>query len=446
VSTLITLSIQTEKEHDPKVTPFMTQLSKKVVFAPALVFITIVMAFYCFSSRHEAPQMGKSNLPLGQVTPAVRLGPRHGIILASDGSLWAWGENAPGEPVLGLGSSNRQVGLRRIGHETNWSSIAVGNSHCLGIKSDGTLWAWGGNGDFQLGDGTVLPRNTPVPSAPGDHWKQAAAGLTYSVALKKDGTLWSWGGANWAGQLGIGSTNNSPVPVQIGSSSNWTRIWANNVETAGLQSDGSLWIWGANLSSSEKIRPVLSPTRVSSDTNWVDLCFGYFITLAIKSDGTLWAWGRDAYLYTGARNNSLDAIPARVGNESDWQACSSSGGFGYALLKKDGSLWILDATDQNTSKPPSEYKPVQFRRVQLQKDFVAFAMRSYTGAAVTRDGEVWTWGFAFGEYTPANRPLQSLVRLLNRFSYEVDWGNPKPILKPEPWQLHNLDSNESTGR
>ena len=67
----------------------------------------------------------------------------------------------------------------------------------------------------------------------------------HTVALKKDGTLWAWGN-NWAGSLGTGSTNNSAVPVQVGSATNWIKVWAGMLETVALQSDGSLWYWGDN--------------------------------------------------------------------------------------------------------------------------------------------------------------------------------------------------------
>ena len=48
---------------------------------------------------------------------------------------------------------------------TKWVSIAAGESHSLGIKSDGTLWAWGYNGKGQLGDGTTAEKTSPVQTS-----------------------------------------------------------------------------------------------------------------------------------------------------------------------------------------------------------------------------------------------------------------------------------------
>ena len=42
--------------------------------------------------------------------------------------------------------------------------IAKGCYHFLGLKSDGTVWAWGYNFYAQLGDGTTTDRHIPVKS------------------------------------------------------------------------------------------------------------------------------------------------------------------------------------------------------------------------------------------------------------------------------------------
>ena len=34
-------------------------------------------------------------------------------------------------------------------------AIAEGHGHAMVLKTDGTVWAWGANGNGQLGDGTT---------------------------------------------------------------------------------------------------------------------------------------------------------------------------------------------------------------------------------------------------------------------------------------------------
>jgi len=407
-----------------------TKAKTAIVTSTAIILATITTVTVTSHFRHAPPaQTGRLKLPTGNITPMIGYGYSHDvIILASDGSLWSWGEERLGWPVLGLANTNIQntVSLRRIGNETDWVSIAVGDSQNLAIKSDGTLWAWGENLDYQLGDGTKITRPTPVPSIPGNDWKQAATG-TSSFALKNDGTLWAWGN-NWAGQLGIGSTKISTNAVQVGTSTNWIKVLGGGIQTVGLQSDGSLWFWGSLTGDSEDTNKFLVPTRISPDINWVDACFGYFTVLALKSDGTLWTWGLDAEIYTGASDKSLNATPVQVGTENDWQSISSSRGCFYHILrKKNGSLWALDASEHRTIKPASEYKPVALKKINFNKDIAAYAAGGDNiGIILTHDGEVWTWGRVLGQLSPKDY-----------------WRNGKPAypeskIIDKPWQFQIL--------
>ena len=197
---------------------------RRLVFLGPGIFLLLVIALARF---WEHSSQARWKLPTGNRSPVLSVGVNHAVILAADGTLWTWGESAFGWQVLGLGGNMRtQACLRRLGSETNWASVAVGGSTTLALKSDGTLWGWGENISGQLGNGSgVRDQPTPVPAAPGNDWKQVAEAGPHTLALKRDGTLWSWGN-NWAGQLGTGSTNHSRMPVRVGSSTNWTRIWA----------------------------------------------------------------------------------------------------------------------------------------------------------------------------------------------------------------------------
>jgi RNA polymerase sigma factor (sigma-70 family) len=409
-----------------------TKTKTAIVTGAAVLLASVAGVVVMNHFRHIPPaQTGRLKLPTGNVTPMVGYGYSHyGVIVASDGSLWSWGEERLGWPVLGLKDVKSTVSLRRIGNENDWASVSVADSDCLAIKSDGTLWAWGENLHYQLGDGTKITRSTPVPSIPGNDWKQAAAGGSSSLALKNDGTLWAWGN-NWAGQLGIGGTKDATHAVQVGNSTRWTKIWCGNVQTVGLQSDGSLWFWGS-LTGDDKNK-ILIPTLISPDTNWSDVCFGYFTVFAIKSDGTLWSWGKEANFYTQAHDASLNATPARIGTEANWKFCASSpGGLYQILMKKDGSLWALDASDHRHIKPDAEYAPVSLRKIDLNKDIVSFgAGGDSIGVALTRDGEVWTWGEVAGEHSSKDF-----------FRPNGDWLNPKSRMIGKPWQIANIDTVE----
>lgn len=381
------------------------------------------------------PQTGSFNLPTGTVKPKIVYGHHNGILLASDGSLWSWGDEDLGWRVLGLNNPKLRntVSLRRIGTDKDWVDIAASYCHCLALKQNGTLWAWGGNYAHQLGDGTTAKdQPEPVPSVEGNDWRQIAAGGTHSLALKKDGTLWAWGQNVGPGMIGLGATNKFfAEATQIGTGTNWTKIWTRNIQTVAQQTDGSLWFWGL-LNGEDNGPKFKNPTAISPDTNWAEVFFGDSTMFAIKTDGTLWCWGRLADVFSPGQGDPKLLKPAQVGIETNWIAGEATGGFYLLLKKRDGTFWVSDASERRIVKPESEYKPVKFQPINLPQNIVAFAAAGDDrGIVLTSEGETWTWGTVYGEYPPPYWD-QSLAK------WKTLLQEPRVVSKP--WRLAHIDT------
>ena len=70
--------------------------------------------------------------------------------------------------------------------------IAAGRTHTLALSKDGSVWGWGDNSRFQLGDfGDCVTSPTLIKGI--SDIKYISAGWAQSVALKNDGTVWTWG-------------------------------------------------------------------------------------------------------------------------------------------------------------------------------------------------------------------------------------------------------------
>jgi alpha-tubulin suppressor-like RCC1 family protein len=176
------------------------------------------------------------------------------VVRTTDNTAWTWGWGANGR--LGLGNTNQQVLPQQVTSPTGITAVAGGGSHTLFLKSDGTVWAAGYNLYGQLGDNSTTQRTSPVqvktsPSTFLTNVSAIAAGLNFSLALKSDGTCWAWG-HNANGQLGINSTSQSTVAVQVltsGGSSPLTGITAiatGDIHALAVKSDGTVWAWGNN--------------------------------------------------------------------------------------------------------------------------------------------------------------------------------------------------------
>ena len=99
-----------------------------------LLIVVLVAGLFGFFLLRYSAERGRLKLPVGPRPPAISLGFSHGLILASDGSLWTWGDEELGWPVLGLGKIRTQPQLRRIGNETNWASVSAGEYHNFAVK------------------------------------------------------------------------------------------------------------------------------------------------------------------------------------------------------------------------------------------------------------------------------------------------------------------------
>jgi alpha-tubulin suppressor-like RCC1 family protein len=86
---------------------------------------------------------------------------------------------------VGDGTTTGRAAPVRVGTATDWTTVAPGGYHTLGIRADGSLWAWGENVYGQLGDGTTTGRTTPVRVGALTGWALITGGLSHSIALRK---------------------------------------------------------------------------------------------------------------------------------------------------------------------------------------------------------------------------------------------------------------------
>ena len=165
----------------------------------------------------------------------IECGSEFTLALKSDGTVWAWGDNYYGQ----IGNNKPSYPAEEpspvhIAGLTNITSVSAGHDHALALKSDGTVWSWGDNSSYALGNGTIIDSYVPIQVTGINNAVEVEAGANTSFIIRADGTLWELGDAN-GGNSRVPNFGNDIVAIESG-----------NVAYIVVKSDGSVWGWGQN--------------------------------------------------------------------------------------------------------------------------------------------------------------------------------------------------------
>lgn len=155
------------------------------------------------------------SLPPGVTATAIAAGQAGAYAIGSDGNLYAWG-SALGNGTNASSEVPVPVSLP-AGVTATAVSVAAMSAYALG--SDGNIYAWGNGSGGQLGNGTFNNSDLPVQVSmpPGVTAKIIGGGgisQGTEFAEGSDGLLYAWG-YNGDAELGNGTTTDSDVPILV---------------------------------------------------------------------------------------------------------------------------------------------------------------------------------------------------------------------------------------
>ena len=333
----------------------------------------------------------------------IAVGAVHSLVLKSDGTVWSFGWNLYGE--LGV-SANSGTGVSNpvpVQVMSGAAAVAAGDNYSLVLKSDGTIWSFGVNLDGQLGTSTNIGTTVanPVPVQVMSGASAVAAGAAHSLVLKSDGTVWAFG-SNGAGQLGVSTNidNGAPNPVPVQVMSGASAVAAGGVHSLVLKSDGTVWAFGSNasgqlgtLTNSGISVPNPVPVQVMSGASAV--AAGGVHSLVLDSDGTVWSFGANYEGQLGRQVSvfEIHPVPAMVMADVPGDASGIVAGRSYSLvLLSDGTVWSFGADDNGQLGRPDEPGVSEVQPKQVMAGASAMAGAHRHSLVSKSDGTLWSFG------------------------------------------------------
>ncbi|MBL8144205.1 MAG: chitobiase/beta-hexosaminidase C-terminal domain-containing protein, partial [Acidobacteria bacterium] len=316
---------------------------------------------------------------------------------------------------VSIGVAALWMALGSVASPASADTVSGGVLHSVIRTPDGHVWAFGGNGNGQLGDGTTTAKTVPIEVPSLTNVVAVAAGGYHTLFLKADGTVWAVG-RNTEGQLGDGSNTQRTSPVQVQSLTSVTAIAAGDYHSVALTSTGAVWTWGKNTTGQLGIGSTTNynaPQVVSSLTASA-IGAGADHTLAVTSAGAAWAWGKNSYGQLGDGSTTQRTAPVQMSGVTTAAAAAGGGNHSVILL----TTGALKATGWNTSGQLGDGTTTQRTSpvaVSTLTTVVAVRAGSTHTAALTSDGSVWGWGWnasgQVGDGTTSNRntPTQTAL-------------------------------------
>jgi hypothetical protein len=276
-----------------------------------------------YGGRVGPPALMTNGLGWAQVSPES--GAEDILIgLKTNGMLWKWS----------IGTTN----IDEIGTNTDFAEFSSSSGMITGRKRDGTLWtrplkphsASSGANFVRLGTHSDWKS---IPLSPhSDNW-----------GMRSNGTLWAWGTVYWRpkGLTSLLSTNYD-APVQVCAETNFVDFY-DGIRDFGIR-DSSNKLWSFNLKS--------APQASASITNFAELRAQSGLTASrgivyqsndwasciyeVRKNGTLWATPTEYSMWANAMETTGPAI--QFGQRNDWQAVWSRQ-LTMLGLTADGTLW-----------------------------------------------------------------------------------------------------------
>lgn len=326
-------------------------------------------------------------------------------------SLYTWGQGEDGQ--LGHHDTEDNSRPREVADlaDVELEKVTCGAHHTIAVATaperEVYAWGWGDFGRLGTGDPGDRHAPTPVRALRGVHVEHVACGDSHCLVVARDGTLFSFG-RNQNGQLGLGDSEDrlSPCVVQFfrDAGTRVRRAAGGAEHSAVTDARGAMYTFGwgryGNLGHGHA-RDLHVPTLVESlkGQHVTDPICGWRHSAALTDQGRLWTFGWSKYGQLGHGDCVDHWTPKLLPEFAGGPVTAASGGWRHmcALAGSTGTLYawgwnhfgqLGTGSREDANAPREVVVGVGARRAVKA---VACGWR-HTVAVAGDDDEVYTWG------------------------------------------------------
>ncbi len=190
------------------------------------------------------------SMPMGVTFTSISTGNFSVCAVSTTGAVYCWGLDYGGKSGWRTAYPTRVYMPEVMPGDVSIASIKAGMNHICAVDTNGEAYCWGDNYHGQFGNGTTsaaasINPPTKVSMPAGVSFASIHPGTMSTCARTTTGTVYCWGGNNW-GQLGIGNTTNSNVPVLVPGLTGVTALAFGGNQVCALLSNNTIKCWGDN--------------------------------------------------------------------------------------------------------------------------------------------------------------------------------------------------------
>ncbi|KAA0177859.1 hypothetical protein FNF27_00407 [Cafeteria roenbergensis] len=311
-------------------------------------------------------------------------------LLAEEGISWL---SSSGEPEA---DAELDAGVAsRLAQAAEAQAVGCGRKHLLILSRDGSVFACGANehGQCGLGHNRAVALPLPSPTLRGKRVVAISCGEAHSAALTDDGVLFTFGRGS-EGQLGLGrssrrghlvgeSTGDVLAPrcvaalermpvAAVACGARFTVVALRSGEVMAM-GEGQSGQLGIGRTCAYRDRPCLSARAGGDGAPFVSVAAGWAHALAVSASGDLYAWGDNSRGQLGTGDTRARVRPTRV---------AAGGGSGSAAEEAKAEAGAEEGSGAVADEGGGRFEVA-----------VAAAGRFHS-AAVGADGVLFTWGAA----------------------------------------------------